>query len=52
MWGKSEGNAFLMACDDFQRNNGAFTVSPLVEDTMFSSKQTITALQKISSIEK
>ncbi len=52
VWGKSERNAFLLACKDFQSEHPTFKVSPLVEDTMFSSRQTVTALQKVSSIDK
>ena len=52
IWGKSERNAFLMACDDFTRDHPTVKVIPLVEDTMFSSRQTVTALQKVSSVDK
>ena len=52
IWGKSERDAFLMACRDFEREHPNVKVSPLVEDTMFSSRQTVTALQKISSVNR
>lgn len=52
IWGKSERNAFLMACEDFTRDHPTVKVIPLVEDTMFSSRQTVTALQKVSSVDK
>lgn len=52
IWGKSERDAFLLACKDFETRHPAVKVSPLVEDTMFSSRQTVTALQKISSVNK
>ena len=52
IWGKSERNAFLLACRDFQTSHPNLKVSPIVEDTMFSSRQTVTALQKLSSVDK
>jgi len=52
IWGKSERNAFLLACKDFQKAHTGLKVTPIVEDTMFSSRQTVTALQKISSVDK
>lgn len=52
IWGKSERNAFLLACRDFQHRHSNLKVSPIVEDTMFSSRQTVTALQKLSSVDK
>lgn len=52
IWGKAEKNAFLLACKDFQRNHPQARVEPLVEDTMFSSKHTVTAFQKLTSVNK
>jgi ABC-type branched-subunit amino acid transport system substrate-binding protein len=52
IWGQSERNAFLLACREFEAKNPDIKVSSLVEDTMFSSKQTVTALQKLTSINK
>ena len=52
IWGLSERNAFLLACRDFQNSHPNLTVSPIVEDTLFSSRQTVTALQKLSSVDK
>jgi ABC-type branched-subunit amino acid transport system substrate-binding protein len=52
IWGKTERNAFILACKDFEANNPGTSVKPLIEDTMFSSKQTVTALHKVTSINK
>lgn len=52
IWGQSERDAFLLACKDFEATNPDLKVSPLIEDTMFSSKQTVTALQKVTSVNK
>lgn len=52
VWGKSEKNAFLLACRDFEEQHPGIKVRPIVEDSMFSSKQTVTALQKITSVDK
>ncbi len=51
IWGKAESKAFQLACRDFERENPQLRVSCMIEDTMFSSKNTITALQKLSSID-
>ena len=52
IWGKTEHNAFLLACKDFEAQNPGIQVKPVVEDSMFSSRQTVTALQKLTSIDK
>lgn len=52
IWGTSERNAFRMACEDFERDHPNTKVIPLIEDTMFSNRQTVTALHKISAIDK
>ena len=51
IWGKAESKAFQLACRDFERENPQLRVTCKIEDTMFSSKNTITALQKLSSID-
>jgi branched-chain amino acid transport system substrate-binding protein len=52
IWGKSESKAFQLACKDFEERNPGMRVHRTIEDTMFSSKNTVTALQKLSSIDK
>ena len=52
IWGKTERNAFLLACGDFEQKNQGIKVIPILEDSMFSSKQTVTALHKLISIDK
>jgi len=52
IWGKSEKNAFLLACKDFELKNPDVKVKPIIEDSMFSSKHTVTALQKMTSVNK
>ena len=52
IWGKAERNAFLLACKDFESKNPGISVKPLVEDTLFSSKHTVTALHKVTSVNK
>lgn len=52
IWGVSEKNAFRMACEDFENAHPTIKVSPAIEDTAFSNRQTVTALHKVSSINK
>lgn len=52
LWGKTERNSFLLACEDFGKAHPEFTIVPTIEDSMFSSKQTVTALHKLVSINK
>ena len=52
IWGKTESKAFRLACQDFEAKNREIHVHPQIEDTMFSSKHTVTALQKLSSVNK
>lgn len=52
LWGKTERNAFLLACRDFEAKYPEAKVTPIVEDSMFSSRQTVTALHKLISIDK
>lgn len=52
IWGKTEHNAFLMACEDFRALNPDISVKPIVEDSMFSSRQTVTALHKLTAVDK
>lgn len=52
IWGKSEKNAFLLACKDFQAEHPEVSVKPVIEDTMFSSRHTVTALHKVTSVNK
>jgi branched-chain amino acid transport system substrate-binding protein len=52
IWGRSEKNAFLLACKDFETKNPSFRVTPIIEDTLFSNRQTVTSLQKLISIDK
>jgi ABC-type branched-subunit amino acid transport system substrate-binding protein len=52
IWGISERNAFAMACEDFERAHPNIKVLPLIEDTMLSNRQTVTALHKIAAIDK
>jgi len=52
IWGKTERNAFMLACRDFEAKHPDIKVKPVIEDTMFSSKHTVTALQKVTSINK
>jgi branched-chain amino acid transport system substrate-binding protein len=52
LWGKTERNSFLLACRDFEANNPSAKVTARVEDSQFSSRQTVTALHKLISIDK
>lgn len=52
IWGKTEHNAFLLACKDFESRHPHIDVKPFVEDSMFSSRQTVTALHKLTSVDK
>jgi branched-chain amino acid transport system substrate-binding protein len=52
IWGKSEKNAFLLACNDFEATHPSYRVTPLIEDTLFSNRHTVTSLQKLISIDK
>ncbi len=52
IWGRSEKNAFLLACRDFEAKNSSFRVTPIIEDTLFSNRHTVTSLQKLISIDK
>lgn len=52
LWGKTERNSFLLACKDFESRNPGIEVTPVLEDSMFSTKQTVTALHKLISIDK
>ena len=52
IWGKTEKNAFLLACKDFEGRHPGVRVESLVEDTMFSSRHTVTAFQKVTSVNK
>lgn len=52
IWGKSEKNAFLLACQDFEAAHPSFRISPMIEDTLFSNRHTVTSLQKLISINK
>jgi len=52
IWGKAEKNAFLLACKDFEMKNPTFKITPVIEDTLFSNRQTVTSLQKLISIDK
>ena len=52
IWGKSEKNAFLLACKDFVAKNPSFRATPIIEDTLFSNRHTVTSLQKLISIDK
>lgn len=52
VWGKSEKNAFILACRDFETAHPGLKVKPVIEDTLFSNRQTVTALHKLISIDK
>lgn len=52
IWGKSEKNAFVLACNDFEASNPGFRVLPIIEDTLFSNRHAVTSLQKLISIDK
>lgn len=52
LWGKTERNSFLLACRDFGAKYPDYKVTPIIEDSMFSSRQTVTALHKLISIDK
>jgi len=52
IWGVDERNAFLLAVKDFESRNPGIKVEALVEDSQFSSKHTVTALQKLISVSK
>ncbi len=52
IWGRSEKNAFLLACKDFEAQYPSFRVAPIIEDTLFSNRHTVTSLQKLVSIDK
>ncbi len=52
LWGKTERNSFLLACRDFETKYPNYKVTPIVEDSMFSSRHTVTALHKLISIDK
>jgi ABC-type branched-subunit amino acid transport system substrate-binding protein len=52
IWGKTEKNAFILACKDFEAKNPQIAVKPVIEDTMFSSRNTVTALHKVTSVNK
>lgn len=52
LWGKTERNSFLLACRDFEEKHPEYRVTAIVEDSMFSSRQTVTALHKLISIDK
>ena len=51
MWGKTERASFELAIRDFQRKHPDVQVKARVEDSMFSSRQTVTAFQKLVSID-
>ena len=52
IWGKSEKNAFILACQDFEVSHPSFRIVPIIEDTLFSNRHTVTSLQKLISINK
>jgi branched-chain amino acid transport system substrate-binding protein len=52
IWGIDERNAFLLAVKDFEARNSGIKVDAIVEDSQFSSKHTVTALQKLISVSK
>ena len=52
IWGKSERNAFDLAVQDFKERHPNIPVSALVEDSQYSSRQAVSALQKLISINK
>lgn len=52
IWGVSERNAFSLAVKDFEAKNPGTNVRTFIEDSQFSNKQTITALQKLISVDK
>lgn len=52
IWGVSERNAFSLAVKDFEARNPGTTARTFIEDSQFSNKQTITALQKLISVDK
>ncbi len=52
IWGKSEKNAFLLACSDFEKSHPSFHITPLIEDTLFSNRNTVTSLQKLIAFNK
>lgn len=52
IWGKSERNAFDLACADFKARHPGVGLETKVEDSMFSSRQTVTAFQKLASVDK
>jgi branched-chain amino acid transport system substrate-binding protein len=52
LWGKTERNSFLLACRDFEAKSPSTKVTAIVEDSTFSSRQTVTALHKLISIDK
>lgn len=52
IWGKSERNAFDLAVRDFQERHPDTKVSVFVEDSQYSSRQAVSALQKLISVNK
>lgn len=52
IWGKTESKAFKLACRDFEQRHPGLRVDARIEDTMFSSRNTVTALQKLSSVNR
>lgn len=51
IWGKTERNSFELAIRDFRRRHPEVSVEPRVEDSMFSSRQTVSAFQKLVSVD-
>lgn len=52
VWGKTERNSFELAINDFRRRHPEVEVESRIEDSMFSARQTVTAFQKLVSIER
>lgn len=51
IWGRAERNAFELACSDFERRYPPLRVETAVEDSMFSSKQTVAAFHKLTAVD-
>ena len=50
-WGITERNAFLLAIRNFRRHNPGLTVDFEVEDSAYSNQLSVSALQKLASLD-
>lgn len=50
-WGVTERNAVLLAIEEFNANNFNFKVSLIIEDSGYSNRQSVTAFQRLTSVE-